>query len=108
MDLIKHLERQREFSERTFGPGRRTAGITDHIKKELVEIHEAPDDLEEWIDVVMLALDGAWRCGYTSQQIAGKLSEKLTKNENREWPDWRCAVQGKAIEHIRCDKDNCE
>jgi hypothetical protein len=42
-DLIAHLEKQREFSERTFGPGPRTAGVIDHIRKELREIESEPD-----------------------------------------------------------------
>jgi len=33
--------RQREWSERTFGPGKRTGGITAHIAKELDEIRAA-------------------------------------------------------------------
>jgi hypothetical protein len=31
------------------------------------------------------------------------LKAKQTKNENREWPDWRTAAPGKAIEHIRSE-----
>ncbi len=58
-DLVAHLYRQREFSLRTFGPGPRTAGVIDHIRKELREIEADPLDLEEWIDVVLLAFDGA-------------------------------------------------
>lgn len=103
MDLIEHLHRQRDFSERTFGPGQLTEGVLDHIRKELREIEEAPTDLEEWIDVVMLALDGAWRAGYTPEQIAAQLEEKQKKNEGRTWPDWRTAEPGKAIEHVRID-----
>lgn len=98
-DLIWHLERQKEFSERTFGPGRRTAGVIDHIKKELVEIEDDPSDLEEWVDVILLALDGAWRCGATPKQVAGAVAHKLAVNEIREWPDWRTADRSKAIEH---------
>lgn len=37
-DLVQHLYRQRDFSERTFGPGTRTQGVLDHIRKELREI----------------------------------------------------------------------
>ncbi|WP_231753038.1 dATP/dGTP pyrophosphohydrolase domain-containing protein [Burkholderia sp. TSV86] len=62
-DFLAYLQRQREFSERTFGPGARTAGVCDHIRKELKEIEANPGDLTEWIDVVILALDGAWRAG---------------------------------------------
>ena len=63
-DLVAHLHRQRAFSERAFGPGSRANGALDHIAKELREIAAHPADLEEWIDVVLLALDGAWRAGY--------------------------------------------
>lgn len=101
MNLIEHLNRQISFSSKTFGPGNRTQGVIDHIRKELVEIEAAPDDLEEWIDVITLALDGAWRAGFTPKEIAKGLQVKLTKNEQRQWPDWREADPEKAIEHIR-------
>ena len=100
-DLIAHLERQRRFSETTFGPGDRTRGVINHIRKELHEIEEQPDDLEEWVDVILLSLDGAWRMGATPQQITEAIDAKMTKNENRDWPDWRTADRDKAIEHDR-------
>ncbi|WP_273627192.1 dATP/dGTP pyrophosphohydrolase domain-containing protein [Pseudomonas aeruginosa] len=74
--LDLHLERQRRLSERTFGPGSRAAGVIDHIRKELRELEEAPGDLAEWIDVVVLALDGAWRTGATPAQIIDALLAK--------------------------------
>ncbi len=101
MNFIKFIERQKEWSEKTFGPGNRAEEIIDHIGKELKEIQESPNDLEEWIDVVALALDGAWRAGFTPKQIAAKLEEKQGVNAQRDWPDWRKAEPGKAIEHIR-------
>jgi dATP/dGTP diphosphohydrolase len=104
-DLVRHLMRQREFSERTFGPGERTAGVLDHIRKELTEIEAKPDDLSEWIDVIILACDGAWRAGFTPAQIAEALVAKQAKNEARTWPDWRTAELGKAIEHVRDDNE---
>lgn len=100
-NLITHLRRQREFSLTTFGPGYSTGRILDHIRKELTEIESAPKDLEEWIDLIMLACDGAWRAGYSPEQITGMLERKLTKNEQRDWPDWREADPNKAIEHIK-------
>jgi len=100
-DFLAHIRRHMAFSERTFGPGARAAGVIDHIRKELREIEAAPHDLEEWIDVLMLALDGAWRCGATPEQIVAQLVAKQTKNEGRKWPDWRTAPPGKAIEHDR-------
>ncbi|MCO7556147.1 dATP/dGTP pyrophosphohydrolase domain-containing protein [Metapseudomonas otitidis] len=100
-DFAAHLQRQREFSERTFGPGSRAEGVVDHIRKELKEIEASPGDLSEWIDVVILALDGAWRSGATPAQIIDALVAKQTRNEARTWPDWRSAPLDKAIEHDR-------
>jgi hypothetical protein len=100
-DFHAHLVRQRAWSEKTFGPGPRAEGVVDHISKELVEILHNPSDLTEWIDVVILALDGAWRAGYTPCQIICALAAKQAKNEARIWPDWRTAPAGKAIEHDR-------
>ena len=101
MYLIAHLYRQRAWSRATFGPGMRTKGVCDHIRKELREIEESPGDLEEWVDVVLLALDGAWRCGATPEEIAAKIAAKQSKNELRDWPDWRTQDPDKAIEHVR-------
>ncbi len=98
--LIAHLHRQRAFSRIAFGPGARTAGIIDHIRRELIEVEGSPNDLEEWVDVILLALDGAWRAGHEPHEIAEALANKQIKNENREWPDWRTAEPGKAIEHV--------
>lgn len=100
-DFFAHLGRQREWSERTFGPGPRSAGVIDHIRRELREIEASPSDLDEWIDVVILALDGAWREGYSPGQIIAALHDKQVRNELRSWPDWRTVPHGKAVEHIR-------
>lgn len=100
-DFLQHLVRQSAFSARTFGPGMRTQGVVDHIRKELIEVLANPADLSEWIDVTILALDGAWRTGATPEQIIAALVAKQTKNEGRQWPDWRTAEPGKAIEHVR-------
>ena len=98
--MVDHLLRQRLWSEKTFGPGYR-GGVIDHIRKELVEIEAAPTDLMEWIDVVILALDGAWRAGHSPAAIIEALVAKQTKNEKRQWPDRRTLPTGVAIEHKR-------
>lgn len=97
----EHIDRQRKFSYKTYGPGNHTEGVIDHIRKELIEIEEAPEDLEEWVDVIILGIDGAWRAGFGPQEIIDAIVAKQLKNENREWPDWRTVPVGKAIEHIR-------
>lgn len=96
-----HIAHQRDWSTLTFGPGDRTAGVIDHIRKELDEIEAAPYDIEEWADLIILALDGAWRADHDPQAILDAVQAKQAKNESRQWPDWRTAEPGKAIEHIR-------
>jgi hypothetical protein len=100
-DLVAHLRRQIEFSARTFGPGPRVQGVCDHIRKELIEVESEGGPLAEWIDVIILGLDGAWRSGAAPEQIVAAILAKQTKNEGRKWPDWRTADVGKAIEHDR-------
>lgn len=100
-DLVSHLARQKAFSERTFGPGARTKGVLDHIRKELTEIEADPSDIMEWVDVIILAFDGAWRAGWEPQAIVDAIAAKQARNERRRWPDWRTADPDKAIEHVR-------
>lgn len=100
VNLLDHLRGQRAWSERTFGPGSRVAGVVEHIRKELREIEAAPADLEEWIDVALLAFDGAWRSGASPEAIVGALVGKQAKNERRIWPDWRTAAPDQPIEHV--------
>ncbi len=111
MELKQHLIRQMAFSHATFGPGTRTDGVIDHIKKELEEVREGGGDSAEWVDVVILALDGLTRqlsyCNgeratpETVAEIAcNMIVGKQGRNEARNWPDWRTADRDKAIEHV--------
>lgn len=106
------VRKQLEFSTHTFGPGERTRGVSDHIRDELKEIEENPDDglrSNEWRDVALLGLDGLWRSlsseGVPDEEIpravVRTLEEKLDINIARKWPDWRDQSPDKAIEHIR-------
>ncbi|KAF0194116.1 MAG: Eaa1 [Bacteroidetes bacterium] len=100
-DLLCFLERQKTFSLKAFGPHGRAIGILNHVKKEIKEIEADPSDPMEWVDVVLLSLDRLWRMGKTPAEIVSFLDAKLTKNENREWPDWRTMSEDDAIEHDR-------
>lgn len=111
---VGHISRQREWSTRTFGPGSRTRGITNHIREELVEIEADPTDLVEWVDVIILAIDGAWRSGHEPQEILDALKAKQAVNEARDWPDWRGLTQDDPINHlteedrIKAERGPCE
>lgn len=89
MDFSDYVHRQREWSLVTFGNGKRTDGISKHIAHELEEIANAENDvekLEECIDVIILAMDMAWRLGWEPRVIEDMLLWKQTKNFSRKWP----------------------
>ena len=94
------IQKQKDWSSSTFGPGRRTEGILDHIRKELDEIQAKPDDIVEWVDVILLAIDGAWRHGGQPQEIINLVREKQFLNRTRAWPDWKYFGENEAITHI--------
>ena len=112
LDLKSHLLRQMAFSHSTFGPGTRTRGVVDHIGKEIAEVLASNGSASEWVDIVILGLDGLTRqLSYSNggradpeqvatiacQMIVGKQS----RNEARTWPDWRSVSQDRAIEHVK-------
>ncbi len=100
-DIFSYYMDQIDWSERTFGPGERTLGILKHLAKELKEVEAKPDDLEEWIDLVVLAMDGYWRHGGTPASFMQDLLAKQVKNFSRQWPP--PGPEDEAIEHIRGD-----
>jgi hypothetical protein len=98
-DLIEYIKTQQRWSTKTFGEGRRTEGVVKHIEKELAEIRAKPTDIMEWIDVLILALDGAWRAGFTPEIITQALSPKQAININRKWP--APTSEDQPVEHVR-------
>jgi hypothetical protein len=69
-DLIKFVRKQKAFSERAFGPGARQIGTARHILQECDEVLKKPDDLSEWVDIMLLSLDIGWRSGYAMEQVS--------------------------------------
>lgn len=119
MDLKQHLIRQMAFSKATYGPGPRTNGVLDHLSKEIEEVRESNGSAAEWVDLVILSLDGLTRqlsfCNEQTHRIAKSadiaqsacdmIVGKQDRNENRDWPDWRTMSADKAIEHVRGEKE---
>jgi hypothetical protein len=100
-ELVSYLRRQIEWSKRVFGEGPRTGGITRHIEKECREIRAAPYDLSEWVDVMILAMDGYWRHGGTPEWLMAELEAKQDKNFARSWPT--PVSQDEPVEHVRVE-----
>ena len=80
LDLVQHLYRQREFSLKTFGPGPRTEGVCDHIRKELAEIAAEPGDLYEWVDLKQRLV---WLCAAYLLNALPDKKMALTSQTNR-------------------------
>lgn len=117
--LDELLKDQLDFSITTFGGGERKKAVIDHIKKEIIELEETKDAASEWVDIILLAIDGLLRAEKYNTQLkhgplindqaailaAVGLINKLSKNRTREWPDWRDCDPEKAIEHVRGHHD---
>ena len=85
--LGNYIRAQRIWSLETFGKGLRTKIILDHIKSEIKEVEAEPKKLEEWVDIIMLAVDGAWRAGHKPDDIVSGLVEKFLENQRRDWDE---------------------
>lgn len=69
----------------TFGTSARTIGIIKHIESELKEVEADPFDLKEWIDIIILGLDGYWRHGGTSERLMELLVKQQDRNMKRKY-----------------------
>lgn len=101
MDFKDYVDKQIEWSQATFKDHPNIDSILGHLRKELDEIQQDPTDPYEWVDVIILALEGAWRiAGLSSTDIEQYLVQKQTINKLRKWPDVSTFPKGKPIEHI--------
>lgn len=105
MELESYIREQKNWSKKSFGDntfktGRSHKGLLEHIQKELKEIDNNPTDLYEWVDLIILGLDGAWRAGFTEEDITLALHRKQCINKLRIWPDNDGSGE-KAIEHLK-------
>lgn len=98
MDLYKHLLSQIAWSRETFGP-MGLQGIIHHLEEEIEEVKQEPENLEEWVDVILLGFDGAWRSGHTAREIVEAINQKFKKNQKRQWPGWTTQDRDQKIKH---------
>jgi hypothetical protein len=100
VSMVSVLASQITWSAKTFGTEARKEGLLRHIERECNEVRTAEsggsNELSEWIDIVMLALDGAWRREWSStfyttneavaEEVVTALLAKMAVNQAREWP----------------------
>ncbi len=94
------LNQQKDWSFSVFGPNKRTDGILKHIQKECTEVKESPDDLLEWIDIIILAMDGFLRHGGGPNDLLPILNKKLEINKQR---SWNIISDNLPIEHVNIE-----
>ena len=111
MQLSDYINDHIKWSLHTFGPGRRAEGLIAHILKECDEVLKQPDDVVEWIDIAILAIDGAWRAEMANNGgkkpsyadlgwlLAQVFKGKQEINKNRKWPI--NTDETKPTEHVR-------
>lgn len=81
------LQERDEFSFNTFGSVEVRTCIYPlrHLKKEVQELLDNPDDKMEWADCMLLLLDAARRKGYSIDDLLSFCKEKLAINRKRTW-----------------------
>lgn len=97
--MIEYIKSHIEWSKKALGPGANVEGLLKHIAEELEEIRANPVDVYEWVDVIILAIDGAWRAGYSAEEIVVALITKQRINTERKWT---VIDEDTPIEHVKC------
>lgn len=83
--LTELLIEKRDWSLKEFGEGLRTDEILRHVLKEVEEIRAVPTDLEESVDLALLAMDLFWRGGGAPEKFLVMLWAKFRINVERKW-----------------------
>ena len=104
-DLARFYDEKAAWSRKTFGAAS-YSGVLKHLAKELVEVTAKPSDLEEWADIVLLALDGASRhAGATGEEFVAALQAKQQKNLARKWAP---PCEDGVSEHDRSEENDAD
>lgn len=86
-----------EWSDRQFG-NVGPVGPLKHLAKEAIEAAEAPDDISEFADILMLVWDATRRAGFSDEQLAEAVAEKLERNRRRAWGEVK---DGEPCHHVK-------
>lgn len=69
--------------------------ILTHLRRELEEIENDPNDIEEWADAMLLFMHGLRERGFSIASLVIALEKKFEVNRNRKWkaPDEHGVVE---------------
>lgn len=85
------------WTEKTF-PQRTMGSILAHLRSEIAEIEENPDDIMEFADAFMLLFDAVSYQGFHMSEVYRAMDRKLEINKARKWG--RPNAEG-FVEHIK-------
>lgn len=94
MNWSEFQKKQYKWSIETFGKSSLESNI-DHLRDELAEVIETPEDIEEWADVMLLYMNALSFAGHTMDDVLEAVHKKYEKNKKRKWgkPDERGVVK---------------
>jgi len=93
------VNRQRAWSTAQFGETVPIDRILNHITEEVAEVKAEPGTLHNWIDIVLLAFDGAWRAGHSPKEVVQAIQDVQVRNIMREWLDTKDLLPGQPNSH---------
>lgn len=99
--LLHHIAtEQAEWSQATFGSDqeRGPTGALLHLEKEAREALEAPNDVTEFADCLLLILDASRRAGFDTAYLLAQTYQKLQVCKQRKWPK---PDGDQPVEHIK-------
>ena len=108
MSLGEFFDRKYKWSLKTFGEKPNAAPLIKHVRREVKECADQPGDLIEWVDVVLLALDGAARYAHANghEFVAAMMGKQIVNCRRK----WRVDEQGVNV-HVPspvCTVSTCE
>lgn len=99
-DMEDFWHRRNNWSELTFGnpADRGPEGPLKHLRKEVSEGLDKPTDLMEYVDMLFLVFDAAWRAGFSYHDLLHGAFAKLAINKKRKWGT---PTKDGIVEHVR-------
>lgn len=86
--VLRLAASQAEWSQAVFGPDdeRGPIGALKHLRDEVDETLNAPDDVSEYADCLLLTIESARRAGFSVDELLAAAERKHVRNRCRRWP----------------------
>lgn len=83
-----------DWQDKTFPHGTVHSKL-EHLKDEIAEVQDDPNDLLEWADLLILLMGAARLAGFSMSQLMVGVEAKHIINQRRDWgePDERGVVK---------------